>query len=79
MGKPQLASSAEENSQGFIRFMLKTASKGREKEQAREKLRKSKENKEKDDKSSANLPYRPSDHARLYNFAEEIQRAVSNR
>lgn len=34
---------------------------------------------EKEEKSGANLPYRPSDHARLYNFAEEIQRAVSNR
>ena len=35
--------------------------------------------KEKEEKSGANLPYRPSDHARLYNFAEEIQRAISYR
>lgn len=35
--------------------------------------------KEKEEKSGANLPYRPSDHARLYNFAEEIQRATSYR
>ena len=35
--------------------------------------------KEKEEKSGANLPYRPSDHARLYNFANVIQRAISYR